>query len=186
MKRIFALTFFLMNILTSPSAHAAEAKAYFAGGCFWCLEAAFESLDGVTEAISGYMRIDNATEKTEVVEVHYDPAKIGYPKLAEIYWQNIDPDDANGQFYDRGQHYRTAIFYQNADEKAQAEQSKKDAETLLNRKLAPLIVEAGRFIIAEESHQNFYQTNSDHYNRYKKGSGRPDKLKEVWGDKAKH
>lgn len=173
-----------MTMFASP-AMAADAKAYFAGGCFWCLEAAFESLDGVSGAVSGYMAIDNAREKTEVVEVHYNPATIGYAKLAEVFWQNIDPDDAGGQFYDRGQKYRTAIFYSNEAEKAEAEQSKKDAEALLKRDLAPLVVSAGTFIVAEDSHQDFYKTNADHYNRYKKGSGRPDKLKEVWGDTRK-
>lgn len=174
--------------LTGGNAMAADIqnKAYFAGGCFWCMEASFESLNGVSESVSGYMNIDDAREKTEVVEVHYDPAKLSYEKLLEIYWLNIDPDDAVGQMYDRGQSYRTAIFYSNDDEKAKAEASKATAEKELGRTLAPLIVKAAEFKMAEAGHQNYYKTNEAAYNRYKYGSGRPDKLKKVWGEKTEH
>lgn len=185
MIRRIVLSLLFMSI-TSASHAAEQAKAYFAGGCFWCMEASFESLQGVTDSVSGYMMMDGRHKATEVVEVHYDPAVINYDKLLEIYWLNIDPDDEGGQFYDRGDAYRTAIFYRNDEERAKAEASKDAKEEELGRKLAPLIVPAGTFKIAEESHQNFYKTNADHYNRYKYGSGRPAKLQEVWGDKADH
>lgn len=165
---------------------AEQAKAYFAGGCFWCMESSFESLDGVSDSVSGYMMLDGRKKPTEVVEVHYDPARVSYDKLLEIYWLNIDPDDEGGQFYDRGDAYRTAIFYTNDGEKDKATASKAAKEAELKRTLAPLIVPAGTFTVAEAEHQNFYKTNADHYNRYKYGSGRPDKLKQVWGDKAAH
>lgn len=165
---------------------AEDKKAYFAGGCFWCMEASFESLKGVSGSTSGYMTLEGRHKPTEVVEVHYDPEMIGYDKLLEIYWLNIDPDDEGGQFYDRGDAYRTAIFYQNEDEHEAAVKSKTEKEKELNRKLAPLIVPAGTFSMAEEAHQDFYKKNEDHYKRYKYGSGRPDKLKEVWGDKDAH
>ncbi len=185
MFRALILSLLLMTI--TPSANAADtAKAYFAGGCFWCMESSFESLDGVSDSVSGYMMLEGRKKPTEVVEVHYDPAKVSYDKLLEIYWLNIDPDDEGGQFYDRGDAYRTAIFYSSDEEKNKAIASKADKEKELKRTLAPIIAPAGSFDIAEAAHQNFYKTNEDHYKRYKNGSGRPDKLKQVWGDKAAH
>lgn len=163
-----------------------SAKAYFAGGCFWCLEASFESVKGVGDSISGYMMLPDGKKPTEVLEVHYDPKVVNYDKLLEIFWLNIDPDDQDGQFYDRGDGYRTAIFYQTDAEKRAAEQSKANAEAELGRPLAPLILPAASFERAAESHQNFYKTNELHYQSYKYGSGRPDKLKKIWGDKAGH
>lgn len=163
---------------------AQEKTAYFAGGCFWCMEASFESLKAVSGSVSGYMTIEGSKKPTEVVEVHYDPAETTYEKLLEVYWLNIDPDDEGGQFYDRGDAYRTAIFVQNEKERAAAEKSKAEKEEMLGRKLAPLILTAGPFTKAEEAHQDFHRKNEDQYKRYKYGSGRPDKLKSVWGDKA--
>ncbi len=147
-------------------------KAYFAGGCFWCIEAGFVARDGVNEALSGYMRLGDAVEKTEVVEVHYDPSVLQYAELLKIFWVNIDPDDDAGQFHDRGQKYRTAIIYQNDEERDLAIQSKKDKEAELDRPLAPLIVESTTFIVAEDGHQNYHEKHPDHYKQYKIGSGR--------------
>lgn len=163
---------------------AEEKKAYFAGGCFWCMEASFESLEGVTDSVSGYMMLEGSKKSTEVVEIHYDPAEISYDKLLDIYWLNIDPDDEGGQFYDRGDAYRTAIFVQGAEERKAAIASKTEKEKMLGRKLAPVIADAGPFEIAAAGHQNFYKTNADNYNRYKYGSGRINKLQEVWGGKT--
>lgn len=184
MKFLTLLTLFLLQ--GGIAMADTTSKAYFAGGCFWCMEASFESVKGVGDSISGYMNLPEASKPTEVLEVHYDPAVVTYDKLLEIYWLNIDPDDEGGQFYDRGDAYRTAIFYQNETEKAAAEKSKAATEKELGRPLKPLIVPAAPFEKAAESHQNFYKTNELHYQSYKYGSGRPDKLKKIWGDKADH
>ncbi len=168
--------------------------AYFAGGCFWCMEAEFEHQDGISEVISGYM---GGSEKTanynavsagntdhfEAVEVHYNPGKVPYEKLLKIFWSNVDPTDAGGQFADRGKQYYTAIFYQNEEEEALAEASKTTMAAKLGMPIATQILPATAFYAAEEYHQGYYKKNAIHYNLYKHGSGRSDTLKKLWGDK---
>lgn len=168
--------------------------AYFAGGCFWCMEAEFEHKDGIAEVISGYM---GGSEKTanynavsagntdhfEAVEVQYNPEKVSYETLLKIYWSNVDPTDAGGQFADRGKQYHTAIFYQNAEEKSLAEASKTAIAAKLGMPIATQILPATAFYAAEEYHQGYYKKNAIHYNLYKHGSGRTDTLKKLWGDK---
>ncbi|NBX73458.1 MAG: peptide-methionine (S)-S-oxide reductase [Alphaproteobacteria bacterium] len=182
--------------MPTSHAHAATEKAIFAGGCFWCIEAELEKLPGVLGVVSGYTggREENPTydqvssKKTshiEAVEVTFDPAQIPYARLLEAFWDNIDPTDDGGQFYDRGQQYTTAIFYMNEAQKNLAENSKAAKEEkifrLWGKKIATAIRPATTFYAAEDYHQNYYQTNPTHYNAYKTGSGREEKLKKIWG-----
>ncbi len=159
--------------------------ATFAGGCFWCVEAGFEKLPGVKEAISGYTggHVDNPTYEQvsadetghlEAVQVHYDPKEISYQVLLEAFWRQVDPTDAGGQFYDRGESYRTGIFYHGEQQKAAAERSR----AALNRSgrfdqaVVTEIVPFAKFWTAEEYHQDYYKKNPIRYGFYRRGSGR--------------
>lgn len=162
-------------------------KAIFAGGCFWCMESEFEQKNGVVAVVSGYTggtlpnpTYENHRGHVEAVEVEYDPAQVDYKTLLSIYWSNIDPTDAGGQFYDRGDSYKTAIFVKDDGERAQAEASKQKAEEKLGQKIATEIVPASTFYPAEAYHQDYYKKNPEHYNAYKKGSGREEKLETIW------
>lgn len=174
MKKILLILGVMAMSIPLHAANAAE--AYFGGGCFWCMEAAYQEVPNVDAAISGYTDDD-----VEIVKVVYDPAKISYDKLVEIYWYNVDPFDSNGQFFDRGHKYRTAIYVANDDERKIAEASKMKMEKEFGKAVAVQILPVNGFNKAEEAHQDFYQKNEDHYKRYKKGSGREDFLKKMWG-----
>lgn len=176
------------------NAQAADESAIFAGGCFWCIEAELQELDGVKSVTSGYTGGENphptyeqvssgTTGHYEAVEVRYDPSVISYDTLLDAFWSNIDPTDAGGQMFDRGSHYRTAIFYQNDTQKHKAESSREAAGQKLGAPIATAILPASAFYAAEDKHQDFYQTNPDHYNAYKTGSRRKETLRRVWGDK---
>ena len=167
--------------------------AVFAGGCFWCMVKPFDSLDGIEQVLSGYTggHLENPTYEevcsgttghTEAVEITYDPSKMSYEELVNIYWQQTDPTDASGQFADRGNSYRPVIFYENAEEKAIAEQSKRelDASGRFTKPIVVSIEEKETFYPAEDYHQDFYKKNNAHYTRYRKGSGRDDFLDEHW------
>lgn len=176
-----------MTTLHVAPAFAATEKAIFAGGCFWCIEAELQELEGVISVVSGYTggTTKNATyqamgDHREAVEVVFDPAKIPYEKLLESFWDNIDPTDDGGQFYDRGSHYHTAIFYANEQQKTLAEASKMARQKRLKDPIVTPILPATAFYPAEDHHQDFYQTNPEHYNRYKTGSGRKETLKKIW------
>lgn len=169
------------------------AVATFAGGCFWCMEPAFEEMDGVYAAISGYAGGDESeasyklvasgdTNHREAVQVHYDSTKVSYDELLEVYWRQIDPTDDGGQFADRGYHYTTAIYYNNDEEKAAAEKSKQDlAESeKFDKPIATEVIPFETFFPAEEEHQDFYKKQSSYYKSYKKGSGRADYIEETW------
>lgn len=169
-----------------------DKKAIFAGGCFWCTEAAFDFVDGVKETVSGYTggELENPTyeqvssgktKHREALLVIYDATKVDYQKLLEIYWENIDPFDEGGQFFDRGEHYKTAIFYVDEEQKQLAESSKLEIEERLGKSVAPDILPASEFYAAETYHQNYHQKNPLRYNLYKKGSGRTRKLQKIWG-----
>jgi len=175
----------------------ALAVATFAGGCFWCMEPPFEKLDGVVRVVSGYTGgADPAptyeavsaggTGHAEAVEVRYDPARIDYATLLDVFWRSIDPTDAGGQFADRGTQYRTAIFVHDDEQRRIAEASRRDlAENgPFDRPIVTEIVPAGRFTPAEEYHQDYYLKNPEHYHRYRVGSGREGFLRSVWGDEA--
>ncbi len=164
-------------------------KAIFAGGCFWCMESEFEHQKGVFAVTSGYTggtstnpTYENHKGHVEAVEVEYDPAQVGYEQLLVIYWSNVDPLDAGGQFFDRGDSYKTAIFVKNDTEKKLAEASKEKVEKKLGQKVAVEIKPATPFYRAEEYHQDYYKKDPDHYNAYKKGSRREETLKRIWGE----
>jgi len=164
--------------------------AYFAGGCFWCMEPPFEKEKGVIKAISGYMggSSNNPTYKTyaqhghiETVAIHYNPKIISYAQLLAIFWDNIDPTDPNGQFADRGKAYRSAIFYQNEKEKKEAEASKKNliVSKLFDKPIVTELLKAAVFYPAEEYHQDYYKKHPIRYKWYRYRSGRDAFLKKV-------
>ncbi len=168
--------------------------ATFAGGCFWCMEEALDKPPGVVSTISGYMggHTKNPTYEqvsmgrtghAEVVQVEYDPGKISYEKLLEVFWRNVDPTQRNGQFCDHGSQYRAAIFYHNDEQKRLAEASK--AVLMKNKpfkgEIATEIAGAADFYPAEDYHQDFYTKNPVRYKFYKTGCGREARLRELWG-----
>jgi len=168
--------------------------ATFAGGCFWCMVAPFEALNGVEQVVSGYTggRTENpsyeavcsgATGHYEAVDILFDPAAISYPELLEVFWRQIDPTDPGGQFADRGSQYRTAIFYHDEEQRRQAKQSK-DALESSGRFSNPIVTEivpAQRFYPAKEYHQAYCRRNPAHYRQYREGSGRARYLEKTWG-----
>jgi peptide-methionine (S)-S-oxide reductase len=173
---------------------AAPGKAYFAGGCFWCMEEAFEKVDGVSSVISGYMggTVANPsyeavsagrTGHAEAVEVVYDPAKVSYQKLLDAFWLNIDPVTPNAQFCDHGNQYRSAIFFQTDGEKRASETSKQSIEQMkrFQEPIVTQIVMASQFYPAEEYHQDFYKKNPVRYKFYKYNCGRAQRLDALWG-----
>ncbi len=168
--------------------------ATFAGGCFWCMVKPFDQWPGVEKVVSGYTggHKENPTYEEvcagttghfEAVQITFDSEKITYPQLLSLYWKQIDPTDGGGQFYDRGSSYRPAIFYHSAEQQAQAEASLRELENSgrFDRPLQTDILPAGPFYPAEDYHQNYYQTNAAHYQRYRKGSGRDVFLAKHWG-----
>jgi len=167
-------------------------KATFAGGCFWCMTPPFEKLNGVTEVVSGYTGgsgVDPnygdyaAKGHIEAVQITYDPAKISYSALLDVFWRQIDPTDAGGQFCDRGPQYRSAIFYENADQKRVAEASK-EALAKTGRYQKPLVTElikASTFYKAEEYHQDYHKKNPIRYRFYRANCGRDRYLEKIWG-----
>ena len=189
MKFFIILIFvFLVN---NPSKALGEDKAYFAGGCFWCVEESFEKLNGVIEVISGYSggTTENPTYKEvtygntghfEVVEIIYNKEIISYEELLKNYWINIDPFDAYGQFCDKGYSYRSVAFYQNDKEKKLIERDIKNLEKKFNKKVVTYLREFKKFYKAENRHQNFYKVYFQNYLRYKKACKREETLKEIW------
>jgi len=172
-----------------------QAVAIFAGGCFWCMEAPFEKLPGVTSVISGYtggqieaptysMVSRSETKHLEAVLVFYQPQQISYDRLLYTYWRSINPTQTDGQFADRGLQYTTAIFTVDALQEKAAQQSKQQLSSSgkFSTPIAVKIEPAQVFWPAEDYHQNYYKTNESHYLRYKYGSGRAGYLKHTWGD----
>ena len=208
--RTLAGTFLGSSMLAAVAAIAATApatppapsveRATFAGGCFWSMETAFEGLPGVQSVVSGYT--DGAkgepsyeevsaggTGHAESVQITYDPRRITYAALLDLFWHNIDPTQSNGQFCDHGTQYRSAIFYHDAAQKRLAEESKRKLETTPQRFKGPIVtqvVAATRFWPAEEYHQDFYRKNPVHYERYRFGCGRDRRLVELWGMPGRH
>ena len=178
-----------------PSNLAVFKTAIFAGGCFWCMEHSFDALDGVTDVQSGFAggHVDDPTYKQvsaggtghrEVVQVTYNPAVIGFDKLLETYWRNIDPFDAGGQFCDQGDQYTAAIFVGDGEERTLAEVSKAAMEKRFSEKIVTAIVPVAKFYPAEEYHQDYYLKNPWRYKYYRGGCGRDKRLHEIWGDEA--
>ncbi len=180
-------------------AHTAGAqkleKAIFAGGCFWCVESDFDKVPGVVSTTSGYTggKTKNPTYKQvtygdtghyEAVEITYDPAKVSYEALLTAFWHSVDPTDDGGQFCDRGDSYKTAVFALNEKQRKAAEASKKAAQKLLDKPIVTPILAAATFYPAEYYHQNYYQNNSIRYRYYRFSCGRDKRLKNLWGGHA--
>ena len=177
-----------------PAAKTATAKATFAGGCFWCMEEAYDPVPGVISTISGYMGGETKnptyeqvsggrTGHAEIVQVEYDPSKVSYARLLEVFWRNVDPIQKDGQFCDHGSQYRTAIFFHDDEQKKLAEASK---AALMKSKpfkgeIVTEITKAPEFYPAEGYHQDFYLKNPVRYKFYKSGCGREARLQQLWG-----
>lgn len=185
--------------LPCPTEAAALQKATFAGGCFWCMEAPFDKLDGVVSVTAGYTggSVRNPTYEqvsaggtghAEAVQIVYDPARIAYSKLLDVFWHNIDPTAKDRQFCDSGNQYRSGIFYHSADQQRAALQSKSalDKNKPFREPVVTEIVAATEFYPAEEYHQHYYKKNPLRYKYYRSGCGRDKRLKELWGNAAGH
>ena len=184
----------LANVPLAESPGASpSAKAYFAGGCFWCMEEAFEKVEGVISVVSGYMGGTAAnptyeevsagrTGHAEAVEVTYDPTRVTYQKLLDAFWHNVDPLTPNAQFCDHGTQYRSAVFYSTEEEKRLTEESKAMVEQA-KKFPAPIVTQlapAATFYPAEDYHQDYYKKNPLRYKYYKYGCGRANRLETLW------
>ena len=206
MKKIILCIIFLTNFIyminssaiggeltvTMGSNKQEYKRAYFAGGCFWCMEESFDKVNGVIKSTSGYSggHVKNPTyrqviyEKTghvEAIEVVYDPSLTSYKKLLNVFWENIDPFDATGQFCDKGESYRSVAFYQNKMQKKLIEEAVKNIEMkFIDKKVVTLIWKFKRFYDAEDYHQDYYQNNFLRYLAYKSGCQREERLNKIW------
>jgi peptide methionine sulfoxide reductase msrA/msrB len=192
---LFLLVLALLLVPQDLLAQAKREKATFAGGCFWCMEHPFDKLDGVVEVVSGYTGghkvnptykevSSGSTGHVEAIQIVYDPARIGYSKLLDVFWKQIDPTDPGGQFVDRGSQYRTAIFYHSDEQRRLAELSKHQLARSgkFRKPIVTPIVKATTFYRAEDYHQDYYKQCPIEYGAYKRGSGRDQFLRKVWGD----
>ena len=195
-------TFLLVAALAATALSSAQAQqrsdletAILAGGCFWCVEADFDKIDGVISTTSGYTggTVENPTYKEvsaggtghyEAVRITYDPAKVNYKQLVDYFWRTVDPTDAGGQFCDRGESYRTAIFPLDADQRQIAEASKQQADQVLTDEIVTPVIDASTFHPAEDYHQDYYEKNPLRYQYYRWSCGRDQRLEELWGDAA--
>jgi peptide-methionine (S)-S-oxide reductase len=211
MHRLFTIAAMAVTIALSlvlgAAAHAATEKAVLAGGCFWCVEADFEKVPGVKSVVSGFTggslnnpTYDDVTEggtgHYEAVEIRFDPAKISYDQVLRLFLRSVDPLDAGGQFCDRGDSYRTAIFVSNKAQKVSAETAVAQAEAQLGQSIATSILPAGEFWPADEYHQDYYKSSDivltragpkqkrNAYKFYRDGCGRDARVKAVWGSDA--
>ena len=187
-KILLILTIFFINL----SLFAAEnKKAYFAGGCFWCMEESYDQVEGVLSSVSGYSGghlknpkyedvIYKDTGHVEVIEVTYDPSIISYKDLLEVYWRNIDPFDSEGQFCDKGKSYRSVIFFNNKNQKELIDKSFKEIEKRFDKKVVTLVWKFDIFYPAENYHQDYYEKNFIRYLMYKNGCKREETLKKIW------
>ena len=192
---------------TKPAQAAGTEVLTVAGGCFWCVESDFESVKGVKEVVSGYTggKTMNPTYKDvtrggtghyEAVQIKFDPAKVSRDQILNMFFRSIDPTDAGGQFCDRGESYRTAIFVQDNAQNASAKAAKQAAQNALGRKIVTPILQAGTFYDAEDYHQDYYKGSnrvltrfgpikqSDAYNRYRQACGRDARVEQLWGSSA--
>jgi len=199
-KRKGFLTMMLLSFIAASTVEAGKLeKATFAGGCFWCMEAPFDKLPGVVSVMPGYTggNVKNPTYEqvsagrtghTEAVQIVYDPARIGYAKLLDVFWRNTDPTVRDRQFCDVGSQYRTGIFYHSEEQRLLALKSKEELGKSKSFK-EPIVTEvtqAGEFYPAEEYHRQYYKKNPIRYGYYRSGCGRDQRLKELWGDAAGH
>jgi peptide-methionine (S)-S-oxide reductase len=204
-SKIFVRSVYLcITLLCSLSAFGASqtadetprrATATFAGGCFWCMQPPFDALDGVISTTAGYTgghTVDptyeevssGSTGHAESVQIVYDPTVVGYERLLDVFWHNVDPLDDGGQFCDRGNQYRTAIFYHTDEQRRLAEASKRALQKQLSGKIATQIVEAGVFYPAEEYHQEYYKKHPIRYHFYRFTCGRDQRLRELYPDRS--
>ena len=167
-------------------------KAYFAGGCFWCMEESFDKVEGVIKTISGYSGghvknpkykdvVKNTTGHYETLKITYDSSVTNFEKLLEIYWINIDPFDANGQFCDKGESYKSVVFFENSEQKEIIDTSIKNIESKFDKKVVTYVKEFKEFYAAETYHQDYYEKNFIRYLMYKKGCQREEILNNIWG-----
>jgi peptide-methionine (S)-S-oxide reductase len=203
MRRLSTAAFALCSLLLAFAAGAAPtppasrglAKATFAGGCFWSMQAPFEKLKGVASVKAGYTGgqtknptyeavSDGGTGHRESVEVVYDPRQITFAQLLDVFWHNVDPTDGSGQFCDQGSQYRSAIFYHDEEQKRLAESSKAALEKRM--KVYTDVLPAGDFYAAEEYHQDYYKKNPVRYRFYRLNCGRDHRLEQVWGKAPEH
>jgi len=196
-KALLATAWVVMAAAWNLPAENRVKTAIFAGGCFWCMEPPFDKIEGVLSTTSGYTGgIENnptyeevssgGTGHAESIRVTYDPAKVDYARLLQVFWHNIDPVAVDRQFCDSGTQYRSAIFYFDEQQRQLAEASKANLEAsdLFKRKIATQIVQAGEFWPAEEYHQDYYKKNPIRYKFYRFACGRDKRLEEIWGDLA--
>ncbi len=179
----------------APPLEKGQAEAIFAGGCFWCLEKDMDHVPGVIATTSGYTGGKEAhptyeevgahrTSHFEAVRVIYDPKKVSYAALLDHFWHSIDPTQSDGQFCDRGEQYRTAVFTDDPDERKLFEKTKKEVEKALGAPVDTRVLPKGAFWVAEDYHQDFYRKNPARYTSYRTGCGRDARLRELWGDRA--
>jgi len=196
MRSVVLLRLAVVASLVAFAAVAADAqelaKATFAGGCFWCMEPPFDKLDGVVSTTSGYTGGQKAnptyeqvsagtTGHAEAVEIVYDPRKVTYAQLLEVFWHNIDPTTPDRQFCDIGSQYRAVIFFHDETQRRLAEESKQAVAQRLRQPVVTLVVPAATFYVAEEYHQDFYKKNPIRYQVYRTGCGRDRRLEALWG-----
>jgi len=185
----------IISFLSANAVLSGEARAVFAGGCFWCMEPPYDGLKGVLKTTSGFTGGFTAnptyeqvtfgdTGHYEVVEILYDDTIISYEELLAVFWRNIDPLDAGGQFCDRGSSYRTAIFVEGEREKALAQSSKQTIQNQLDSYVMTLILPLSKFYEADSYHQDYYVKNPIRYKYYRFRCGRDDRLEELWGESS--
>lgn len=192
---VFVWALLAQGVMAMESSREQRATATFAGGCFWCVESDFEKVDGVLEVISGYTggHKENPTYEevssgrtghVEAVQVIYDPSKVSYEQLLDVFWRHIDPTDPEGQFVDRGSQYKSAIFYQDEEQRRLAEVSRQrlQASGRFSKPIVTEILPLKTFYPAEDYHQNYYQKSLLRYHSYRASSGRDAFLKKVWKD----
>ncbi|MEE9455364.1 MAG: peptide-methionine (S)-S-oxide reductase MsrA [Paracoccaceae bacterium] len=193
--RIFAIMLLVLSTLTTSAYAKTLQTAIFAGGCFWCVESDFDKVEGVVETTSGYTggTVANATYKQvtrggtghyEAVRIVFDADITSYDQLLYVFWRTVDPTDAGGQFCDRGDSYRTAIFATDAGQAASAKASKAALNGRLSGPIVTPILAASDFWEAEGYHQNYHNTNSLKYGFYRSRCGRDARVKDLWGDEA--
>ena len=190
MKKTLLITFFLLFPLNLYAENIS--KVYFAGGCFWCMEESFDKVEGVVKTISGYSGghvknpkyrdvVKNTTGHYETLEITYDQNIVNFNKLLDVYWINIDPFDTDGQFCDKGESYKSAVFFENKDQKKIIEGSIKNIERKFNKKVVTYVKKFEEFYVAETYHQDYYEKNFIRYLMYKKGCQREEVLNKIWG-----
>ncbi len=188
----------MLSTDSNPDDSTGYSKATFAGGCFWCMQPPFDQLEGVVSVAVGYTGGNTSnptyseicsgnTGHAEAIQIIFDPHKITYLELLDVFWRQINPTDKEGQFLDRGDQYRTAIFYHDEEQRSLAEESRQAIQKSgrFKDKIITEIVKASTFYLAENYHQNYYKTNPHHYRRYSIGSGRNQYLKKMWGKDLK-